>query len=263
MCQQSNQSPGIPRLSECCRGASASPHKDQRVKFYWPIVCKQFWNETVNTFYASTTFIVEGSIDLYILASSHQRSVRSMRNLELRLGFGIKHHNRIWSPKRCASVIKKFESLQSLTLLVGFVVQDDTNYTGVCFAFGDDGNGPVTRASRLEGSQWQEENNWFPVFLRSFQVHQLQVERTRVAIFDRQRKKEAAGYHEKDPRKKHADYEQRRDEEIQVSRKLELEASMRAVLLGQNISDLFPNRAAEDKQLLDEFAAQEKRRLES
>lgn len=225
----------------------------QRVKFYWPIVCKQYWTETIEVFYASATFKVESSIDFYILATSQQQSVGRMRNLELQLGLGIKHHNRIWSPERCARVIKHFESLQSLALLIGLVAEDDSNYTGTCINSGEDGRGSVIRGSRLEGGVWQEERNWLPVFLRSFQVHQLQADCTRVVLIDRKKSKPAFRYHEKDRRRNDEDRRRLKDEAIQGSLRQELEASMRAVLLGQSIGDLFPNQEAENKLLLEEF----------
>jgi hypothetical protein len=234
-------------------GCHRSLQKCQRVKFYWPIVCKQYWTETMKAFYATATFKVESSIDFYMLASSQQQSVSHMRNLELHLGLGIKHHNRIWSQERCARVIKHFESLQSLALLIGLVVEDDSNYTGTCISSSEDGRGSVIRGSRLEGRVWQEERNWLPVFLRSFQVHQLQADRTRVVLFDRKKSKPAFRYHEKDRRRDNADRTRLEDEAIQASLRQELEASMRAVLLGQSISDLFPNQEAENRLLLEDF----------
>lgn len=237
----------------CHLGTNRGLQKCQRTKFYWPIVCKQYWTETIEVFYATATFKVESSIDFYILASSQQQSVRRMRNLELQLGLGIKHHNRIWSRERCARVIKHFESLQSLALLIGLVVEDNSNYTGTCVDSGEDGRGSVIRGSRLEGREWEEERNWLPVFLRSFQVHQLQADRTRVVLFDRKKSKPAFRYHEKDRRRDDADRRSLEDEAIQVSLRQELEASMRAVLLGQSISDLFPNQEAENKKLLEKF----------
>jgi hypothetical protein len=234
-------------------GCHRSLQKCQRIKFYWPIVCKQYWTETIEVFYATATFKVESSIELYILATSQQQSVRRMRNLELHLGFGIKHHNRIWSQERCARVIKHFESLQSLALLIGLVAEDDSNYAGTCIDSGEDGRGFVIRGSRLEGREWQEERNWLPVFLRSFQVHRLQADRTRVVLFDRKKSKPAFRYHEKDRRRDDADRTRLEDEAIQAGLRQELEASMRAVLLGQSISDLFPNQEAENKLLLENF----------
>jgi hypothetical protein len=211
-------------------GCHRSLQKCQRIKFYWPIVCKQYWTETIEVFYATATFKVESSIELY-----------------------IKHHNRIWSQERCARVIKHFESLQSLALLIGLVAEDDSNYAGTCIDSGEDGRGFVIRGSRLEGREWQEERNWLPVFLRSFQVHRLQADRTRVVLFDRKKSKPAFRYHEKDRRRDDADRTRLEDEAIQAGLRQELEASMRAVLLGQSISDLFPNQEAENKLLLEDF----------
>lgn len=247
---QLGDSTEIPR---CNPGVNRDLQNCQRMKFYWPIVCKQYWTQTIEVFYASATFKVESSIHFYILASSQQQSVRRMRNLELHLGLGIKHHNRIWSKERCARVIKHFESLQSLVLLIGLVVQDDSNYTGTYISSGEDGHGSVSRMARLEGVEWQEERNWLPVFLRSFQVHQLQAGRTRVVVFDRKKSKQDFRYHEKDRRRDDTDRKRLEDEAIQASRKLEFEASMRATLLGESINDLFPTREAEDKLLLEEF----------
>lgn len=150
-------------------------------------------------------------------------------------------------------MIKHFESLQSLVLLIGLVVEDNSNYTGTCISSGEDGRGFVIRGSRIEGREWQEERNWLPVFLRSFQVHQLQADRTRVVLFDREKSKPAFGYHEKDRRRDDADRRRLEDEAIQLSLRQELEASMRVLLLGQSIRDLFPDQEAENKKLLQEF----------
>lgn len=227
------------------------------MKFYWPIVSKQFWNETIDVFYASATFKVANSVDLYMLASSKQRSVSRMLNLEVRVPFGFKRHNRIWSPVRCSSVIKNFERLQGLTLLVGLVVEDDSNYTGTCIYNDGEGGGWVTRGSRLESSVWEEERNWFPVFLRSFQVHGLKPELTRVALFDRRqsKKENTFQYHEKDHRREQEPERRRlKDENIQAVRRKELEASLRAVLLGQDLRHLFPDWEDENRQLLEEYS---------
>lgn len=249
-CQQLGQSFNSAKVPECCPGANRS----SRMRFYWPIVCHQFWTEAIKIFYATATFKVTGSIDLYILASSQQQSVRCMRNLEVRLGLGIKHHNRIWSLARCESVIKRFENLQSLALWIGLVVDDDSNYTGTCFYHNGQGQGSVVRGSRLEGPEWREEKNWFPMFLRAFQMHDLQADRTRVALFDRQKSKQSAVYHEKDPRKKQdAYFERQKEKAIQANLRQELATSMRACLLGQRLSLFFPDQEAENQQLLDEL----------
>lgn len=165
-----------------------------------------------------------------------------MRNLVVRVGFGIKHHNRIWSPTRCSNLIKRFESLQGLTLLIGFVVDDDSNYTGM-MTYGSGPKATVIRGSRLEGIEWDEEKNWFPVFLRSFQQHHLQGCLTRVTLFDRCKARE-------DPYSK--DRSHREDGAIQETRRLELAASMRSVLLNQTVSHLFPDWEAENRRLLEE-----------
>ncbi|KAH6625434.1 hypothetical protein C7974DRAFT_376947 [Boeremia exigua] len=245
LCQQPSLSSGSSRMPDCCPGC-------QRTPFFWPIVSKQFWSETTETFYKSAAFKVRSSIDLYILASSQQQSVRRVRNLEVQLGFGIRHHNRIWSPARCHSVIINFANLQGLTLLIGLVVEDDSNYTGTCISY-DSNGGVVTRGSRLEGYEWQLQRNWFPLFLRAFQQHQLQPALTRVALIDRKKQRQSPVYHEKDRRWQQDPYSgQRKDEAIQAARKKELEARMKAVLLAQNIRLLFPDWEAENKRILEE-----------
>ncbi|KAF3033396.1 hypothetical protein E8E11_002396 [Didymella keratinophila] len=247
------------KMTQCCPAASrACP----RTPFFWPIVSKRFWAETIDVFYASATFKVGTSIDLYILASSQQQCVRRMRYLVVRLGFGIKHHNRIWSPGRCSSVIKNFESLQGLILLIGRPVEDDENYSGTILTSNGDSNGKprgtVFRGSRLEGSSWDEQRNWFPVFLRAFQQHRLQPELTRVYLFERNKKSQSKGpqYHHNDRRwKEDPDvFTKRRekDEAVQETRRDELAASLRAVLLGQDLGLLFSDREAEDERLLQE-----------
>jgi len=211
-------------------------------------------------FYKSATFKVRGSIDLYILASSQQQSVRRMRNLEAQLGFGIKHHNRIWSPTRCHSVIKSFESLESLTLLIGLVVEDDSNYTGTVIDYKHDNGQPrgtVTRGSRLEGHVWREARNWFPVFLRSFQQHNLNPKLTSVVIIDRcqTRQQKSPNWHENDRRWQQDEYRQKHeDKNIQDTRRQELAASMRALLLGQSITHLFPDWELENERDLAKLA---------
>ncbi|KAJ4993226.1 hypothetical protein SVAN01_01201 [Stagonosporopsis vannaccii] len=259
ICQQGDPLPNSSRMPDCCpcvrRGSV-----DERTPFFWPIVNKQFWSETIQLFYESATFKVGSSIDLYILASSRQQSVRRMRNLEVRLGLGIKHHNRIWSPARCQSVIKNFESLQSLTLLIGLVVGDDSNYTGTVIDYSpgnNQGRGTVTRGSRLEGHEWQEQRNWLPVFLRLFQQHNLDPELTNVAIIDRckSRQKKSPNWHEKDRRWQQGEYrQQREDDSIQETRRQELAASMRALLLGQSVTHLFPDWELENERTLAKFA---------
>ncbi|KAF3047130.1 hypothetical protein E8E12_011383 [Didymella heteroderae] len=244
-------------MTECCPAASRA---GTRTPFLWPIVSKQFWEETVIILFESATFKVGNSIDLYILASSQQQSVRRMHHLVVRLGFGIKHHNRIWSPRRCSIVIKNFERLKGLILLIGRPVEDNENYFGTCWTSNRDSNGKlhgtVTRASRLEGSSWDEQRNWFPTFLRAFQQHRLQPELTRIYFFERNRKNHSKGpqYHPKDRRWKEDPHVNSReeDEAIRENLRKELAASMRAVLLGQDIGLLFPGREAEDERLLQE-----------
>lgn len=246
-------------MTGCCQAASRA---GTRTPFFWPIVSKQFWAETIDVFYASATFKVGNSIDMYILSSSQQQCVRRMHYLVVRLGFGIKHHNRIWSPARCTSMIKKFESLNGLILLIGRPVEDNENYTGTMWTSNRDSNGKlrgtVIRGSRLEGSSWDEERNWFPVFLRAFQQHHLQAELCRIFFFDRNKKGQGKGpqYHPKDRRwKDDPDVSTKRhekDEAIQESLRDELAASLRAVLLGQDVALLFPDREAEDDRLLQE-----------
>jgi hypothetical protein len=244
------------KMTQCCPAASRA---GRRTPFFWPIVSKQFWTETIRTFYASATFKVDSSIDLYILASSQQRSVQRMRLLVVRLGFGIKHHNRIWSPARCSNMIKNFESLKGLILLIGRPVEDNENYSGTCIAWNYDSNGTphgtVTRGSRLEGISWDEQRNWFPVFLRAFQQLHLQPELARIYLFDRKKQNRSRDpqYHPSDRRwKEHSYLERREDEAIQESLRRDLAASMRAVLLGQDISLLFPDWKAENERLLQE-----------
>jgi hypothetical protein len=247
------------RMTECCPAASRA---GTRSPFFWPIVSKQFWTETIDIFYASATFKVGTSIDLYILASSQQQCVRRMRYLVVRLGFGIKHHNRIWSPGRCSSVIKNFESLKGLILLIGRPVEDNENYSGTMWTSNHHSNGKlrgtVIRGSRLEGSSWDEQRNWFPAFLRAFQQHPLQPELTRLYLFERNKNNEKKGpqYHPSDRRwKEDPDvFTKRRgkDEAIQETLRNELAASLRAVLLGQDVGLLFPDREAEDELLLQE-----------
>lgn len=257
-CQASNEMCADPsKMTECCPAASRA---GTRTPFFWPIVNKQFWAETINIFYASATFRVGTSIDLYILASSQQHCVRRMRYLVVRLGFGIKHHNRIWSPGRCSSVIKKFENLQGLILLIGRPVEDDENYSGTLITSNSDSTGKlrgtVIHGSRLEGSSWDEQRNWFPAFLREFQQHNLQPALTRIYLFERNKKSQSRRpqYHPKDRRwKEDPNINIReRDEAIQEIRGDEMAASMRAVLLGQDVGILFPNRALEDERLLQE-----------
>ena len=253
------------KMTQCYPGICGSTG-NKATPFFWPIVSKQFWTEAIETFYASATFKVGSSIDFYILASSQQQSVRRMRNLIVKLGFGIKHHNKIWSPKRCADSIKNFKSLRGVTLLLGSAVDDDANYTGTCVSFSHDKGSNVTRGSRMQGTSWEESQNWFPVFLRSFQQHHLQEELTRVKILERrkERKQRDNGggyfYHEKDPRRMQ-EHERRDDEAIQEARRRDLAASMRAVLLGQEISHLFPDWQAEDERLIEELKRREEIRL--
>ncbi|KAF2628386.1 hypothetical protein BU25DRAFT_447880 [Macroventuria anomochaeta] len=256
LCQQLGSSSDSLKMLECCPGAKRGSANGERTPFFWPIVNKQFWAETIEIFYASATFKVAGSVDLYILASSQQQSVRRMRKLEVRIGLGIRHHNRIWSPARCSSVIKHFENLRGLTLLIGLVVEDDSNYTGTCVNYNYDNGkriGTVIRGSRMEGWVWEEQRNWFPVFLRSFQQHHLQDNLTRVAVIDRrkQNRGRAFNYHEKDPRSREKDL-WREDVVIQEALRQDLAVSMRAVLLGQNISQLFPDWEVENERLLEE-----------
>jgi hypothetical protein len=247
------------KMTECCPAATrASP----RTPFFWPIVSKQFWAETIGIFYASSTFKVGTSIDLYILASSQQQCVRRMRYLVVRLGFGIKHHNRIWSPGRSSSVINNFESLKGLILLIGRTVEDNENYSGTTLTwnYGSNGKalGTVIRGSRLEGSSWDEERNRLPVFLREFQQHRLQPELTRVYLFERnkQSQRKDPQYHPSDRRWKDDPdvFRNRRekDDVVQATSRKELAASLRAQLLGQDMDLLFPDREAEDERLLQE-----------
>lgn len=259
ICQHKSSLPNPSTMSNCCPSA-ARGSADKRTPFFWPIVNRQVWCEAIETFYQSATFKVASSIDLYILASSQQESVRRLKNIEVRLGFGIKHHNRIWSPARCQSVIKNFKSLQGLTLLIGLVAEDDSNYTGTGIDYNyanGKRHGAVTRGSRMEGHVWQEGRNWFSVFLRSFQQHDLKPELTNVTVIDRckQRQVQPPNWHEKDRRWQQDPYrEQHEDKVIQDVRRQELAASMRAVLLGQSISHLFPDWELENERLLAEEA---------
>lgn len=245
------------KMTECC----ATIRKANTTKpFFWPIVNKQYWTETIDILYASATFKIGSSIDLYILASSQQQSARRMRYLIVRLGFGIKHHNRIWSPARCSGVIKKFESLKGLILLLGRVVEDNENYSGTCVAWKQDDNGKshgtVSRGSRLEGYSWDERKNWLPVFLRAFQQHHLQPDLTQVYIFERKKQKQSGApmYHPKDHRwTGKLCSEQSEQEAIQDGLRKELAVSMRAVLLGQDLSLLFPDWKAENDRLIQEL----------
>ncbi|KAJ8113470.1 hypothetical protein OPT61_g4405 [Boeremia exigua] len=253
LCQQFGSSLDSSKMPNCCPGAKRGSPDDKRTPFFWPIVSKQFWSESIEVLYESATFKVGGSVDLYILASSQQQSVRRMRDLDISLGFGIKHHNRIWSPARCQSVLKNFKNLRGLTLLIGLVVQDDSNYTGTVIN-NIEHPGTVTRGSRLQGYEWQEQRNWLPVFLREFQQHPLQPDRTRVVLIDRRKQQHSwsPNWHEKDRRWQQDPHRQQREDKIiQDTRKQELAASMRAVLLAQNISQLFPDWEAEDRQLLE------------
>lgn len=255
-CQQLEADVDPSSWPKCCPNTNVTSTGNKRMNFYWPIVCKQFWDETIGVFYSSATFKVANSIDLYMLGSSKQGSVRRMRNLEVRIGFGFKRHNRIWSPARCLNIIKNFENLKGLTLLIGMVVEDDSNYTGLCISNNGKGGGSVIHGSRLEGPVWEEERNWFPVFLRSFQVHHLQPELTRVALFDRKKKKseKTVQYHEKDRRRQQdPEHLRQKDEAIQTARRQELEVSIRALLLGQDFKELFPDQETENKRLLEEY----------
>lgn len=256
-CEEPDQPLTSTQTTDCC----ATTRRDGKMTpFFWPIVDKQFWTEAIKMFYTTATFKVGNSIDLYILASSQQQSVRRMRNLIVRLGFGIKHHNRIWSPARCSNVIKNFENLKGLTLLIGRVVEDNENYSGTCMAWNYDDHGKphgsVTRGSRLEGSSWEEHRNWFPVFLRSFQQHHLQPGLTRVVLFEREKCKQGKPieYHPKDHRwRENPDLKRREDAVIQENLRKDLAASMRAVLLGQDIRLLFPDWEAENERLIQEY----------
>jgi hypothetical protein len=262
LCQDTEDPLTSPKMTQCYPGTCGSAD-NKRAPFFWPIVSKQFWAESIEIFYPTATFKVGGSVDLYILASSQQQSVRRMRNLIVKIGFGLAHHNRIWSLERCANMIRNFESLRGLTLLIGLGVDDNSNYTGTCISYNYDnrecsaaiGNS-VTRGSRMQGDAWEESKNWFPVFLRSFQQHHLQEDLTRVKLFDRHKKRTRDNgggyfYHAKDPRRAQEE-ERRNDEAIQEDLRKDLAASMRAMLLGQNVSYLFPDWKAEDKRLLEE-----------
>ncbi|KAF9692745.1 hypothetical protein EKO04_009236 [Ascochyta lentis] len=240
LCQEVEPPLDSSKWPECCPNESKRSSDDKRTPFFWPIVSRKFWAETIEIFYASAVFVVGGSIDLYILASSQQICVRRMRNLVVRLGFGIKHHNRIWSPARCSDLIKRFERLRGLTLLIGFVVEDNSNYTGTMIRY-DRPNGveQVIRAARMEGLIWDDEKNNFPGFLRSFQQHGLQTGLTHVAIFDRSTKR-------------------RFGDDVQKARVVELQVSMKAVLLNQSLSQIFPNRVAEDKRELEDVEREQR-----
>jgi len=150
-------------------------------------------------------------------------------------------------------------ALRGVTLVVGMVVEDDSNYTGTCVMCDYDGGkrtGHVVRGSRLEGDAWNEETNWFPGFLRAFQRLNLQADSTRVVVVDRraQRQKAGPGWHPKDRRWGQGAYRERREDEgVHEARRRELEACMRAVMLGQDISEMFPDREAEDEQLLEKI----------
>lgn len=249
VCQQQSTSLNPFQKPTCC------PPDGIRTCFFWPIVSKQIWSEALEVFYEHTIFIVAGGVDLFILASSQHHSVRRIRRLQIRLPFGIKHHNKIWTPLRCNEVIKNFESLQNLTMAIRLIVSDDSNYTGTCISYNYEGGeriGTVTRGSRLEGDAWDEKRNWFPVFLRAFQKHQLHPNITRVVLIDINRRSRGnPGWHPKDRRWQQEQYRERlQDDTIQKTRIRELEASMWAVLTGQDVSGLFPDREAEDQELI-------------
>ncbi|KAF1927786.1 uncharacterized protein M421DRAFT_175466 [Didymella exigua CBS 183.55] len=266
LCQQPEQvTNSSTKMTECCANARRA---GTRTPFFWPIVSKQFWTEAMDTLYASATFKVDSSIDLYILSSSQQHSVRRMRFLVVQLGLGIKHHNRIWSPARCSNVIKKFESLQGLMLLIGRGVEDDENYSGTRMTWKYDSNGKpngtVSHGSRMEGPSWNEERNWLPMFLRAFQQHHLQPEVTHIHLFEGNKQKwcEPPPYHPKDRRWREDPYLERREDEVfQEKLRKDLAASMRAVLLGQDIGLLFPDWKAENERLLQEHMPKTKESL--
>jgi hypothetical protein len=226
------------KFPECCPEASNPSSDDKRTLFFWSIVCKQFWVETIEVFYTSATFIVGGSIDLYILASSQQQSVRRMRNLVIRIGLGIEHHSRIWSSRRCSELIKRFESLRGLTLLIGLVLGDN-DYTGTMILNDSNGRREVIRAARMEGQAWNKEKMTFPKFLRGFQELNLQENLVQVALFHRVN------------RKPHDDHQA----EIQRTRRNELQNTMKALLFDRPLRQglVLPDRVAEDEKLLAEY----------
>ena len=143
--------------------------ENKRVVFFWPIVSKHFWAESIEIFYATATFKVGGSVDLCILASSQQQSVRRMRNLVVKMGFGITHHNRSWGLESCANTIRNFEGLRGLTLLIGLGVDDNSSYTGTCISYSYDngecsaaiGNN-ITRGSRMQAMRGNSRRTGFP-----------------------------------------------------------------------------------------------------
>ena len=92
--------------------------------------------------------------------------------------------------------------------------------------------------------------------LRSFQQHHIQTDLTRAKLFDRHKNRtrdNGGGYFYNAKNSRRAQEEEKRNNEaIQENLRKDLAASMRAVLLGQNISHLFPDWEAEDERLLEE-----------